>query len=67
MIQLACVVHRTNYCARGRTVEDMGLKGWRVSEVRRYVEEGEAKPVYARGAEQRSSLGERAPSLVRKV
>jgi opine dehydrogenase len=47
MVRLACVVHGTNYCARGRTVEDMGLKGLRVSEVKRYVQEGKVNPVYA--------------------
>jgi opine dehydrogenase len=47
MVRLACVVHGTNYCARGRTAEDMGLKGLRVSEVKRYVQEGEMDPIYA--------------------
>jgi opine dehydrogenase len=46
MIRLACVVHGTNYFERGRTVEDMGLKGLRVSEVIRYVREGQVSPVY---------------------
>jgi hypothetical protein len=46
MVRLACVVHGTNYCARGRTIEDMGLKGLRVSEVKRYVQEGKVNPVY---------------------
>jgi opine dehydrogenase len=46
MIRLACVVHGTNYFARGRNTEDMGLKGLRVSEVRQYVQIGEIKPVY---------------------
>jgi opine dehydrogenase len=46
MIQLACVVHGTNYFERGRTVEDMGVKGLRVSEVMRYVQEEQANPVY---------------------
>jgi opine dehydrogenase len=40
MIRLACIVHRTNYYARGRTVEDMGLKGLSVSEVNRYLRKG---------------------------
>ena len=47
MVRLACVTHGTNYYERGRTVDDMGLKGLRVSEVRRYVQEGTVKPVYA--------------------
>jgi len=46
MVRLACVVHGTNYFERGRTVEDMGLKGLRVSEVQDYVREGNVKPVY---------------------
>lgn len=41
MIRLACVIHGTNYYERGRTVEDMGLKGLRVSEIKRYVQEGD--------------------------
>jgi len=47
MIRLACVIHGTNYYERGRTVEDMGLKGLRVSEVMRYVQEGQVNQVYA--------------------
>jgi hypothetical protein len=50
MIRLACVVHGTNYYERGRTVRDMGLKGLRVGEVRRYVQEGKVRPIYARAA-----------------
>ncbi len=46
MIRLACVVHGTNYFERGRTVEDMGLKELRVSEVKRYIQDGEVNPVY---------------------
>jgi opine dehydrogenase len=47
MIRLACVIHATNYFERGRTVEDMGLKGLRVSEVKRYIQDGEVNPVYS--------------------
>ncbi|MEE8391474.1 MAG: NAD/NADP octopine/nopaline dehydrogenase family protein [Anaerolineae bacterium] len=47
MVRLACVTHGTNYYERGRTVEDMGLKGLRVGEVTRYVREGRVHPVYA--------------------
>ena len=50
MVRLACVAHGTNYYARGRTVEDMGLKGLRVAEVRRYVDVGEINPIYHMGA-----------------
>jgi len=60
MIRLACVVHGTNYYRRGRTVEDMGLQGLRVSEVMRVAHDGRIKPVYAL-PEARSSLpGQRA-------
>ena len=45
MVRLACAAHGTNYYERGRTVEDMGLKGLRVSEVTRYVQEGKVNPV----------------------
>ncbi len=40
MVRLACVAHGTNYYERGRTIEDMGLKGLSVSEVMRFVTEG---------------------------
>jgi opine dehydrogenase len=49
MVRLACVAHGTNYYERGRMVGDMGLKGLRVSEVVRYVQEGPVSPVYAFG------------------
>ena len=45
MIRLACVVHGTDYIARGRTVEDMGLKGLSVREVQQTVQLGEIKPI----------------------
>ena len=47
MIRLACVIHGTNYYERGRTANDMGLQGLRVSEVKRYVQEGILDSVYA--------------------
>jgi opine dehydrogenase len=46
MVRLACVAHGTDYYSRGRTVEDMGLKGLRIAEVKRYLEEGRINPVY---------------------
>jgi opine dehydrogenase len=46
MIRLACVVHGTDYFARGRNVEDMGLKGLGVSEAKRYVQLGESKSIH---------------------
>jgi len=45
MIRLACVIHGTNYYERGRTVEDMGLKGLRAGEMTRYVQEGRSNPI----------------------
>jgi len=47
MVRLACVAHGTNYCERGRTIGDMGLKGLRVDEVMRYVREGRVNPIYS--------------------
>jgi opine dehydrogenase len=52
MIRLACVIHGTNYCERGRTAADMGLKGLRVSEVKRYVQTGRISPVYTSASRQ---------------
>lgn len=46
MVRLACVIHGTNYYQRGRTVEDMGVKGLRVSEILRYVQDGYVNPIY---------------------
>lgn len=69
MVRLACVAHGTNYYERGRTVETMGLKGLRVSEVMRYVEEGRVNPVYPiakgrnDGAKQSPAIPVNSPSL----
>jgi opine dehydrogenase len=40
IIRLACIVHRTDYWRRGRTVEKLGLGDFSVSELTRYVNEG---------------------------
>jgi opine dehydrogenase len=40
VIRIACAVHNTNYYQRGRTVEDMGLKGLSIVEIKRYAETG---------------------------
>jgi opine dehydrogenase len=40
IIRLACIVHRTDYWRRGRTVEKLGIGGLSVSELTRYVNEG---------------------------
>ena len=55
IIRLGCVIHGTNYYARGRTVEDMGLQNLSVSEVMSYVREGRRRSVH--------SGGRRAPHL----
>jgi opine dehydrogenase len=40
IIRLACIVHRTDYWRRGRTVEKLGIGGLSVSELTRYVNDG---------------------------
>jgi len=40
IIRMACIVHRTDYWRRGRTVEKLGIGGLSVSELTRYVNEG---------------------------
>lgn len=44
MIQLACVVHGTDYYHRGRTLERMGLTGLRVGEITNLVTYGHTHP-----------------------
>jgi opine dehydrogenase len=43
MIQLACVLHGTDYRHRGRTLARMGLEGLSVTEITRLVETGVAE------------------------
>jgi opine dehydrogenase len=40
IIRLACIIHRTDYWRRGRTLEKLGVEGLSVSELTRYVNEG---------------------------
>ncbi len=40
IIRLGCIVHRTDYWRRGRTVEKLGIGELSVSELTRYVNEG---------------------------
>jgi opine dehydrogenase len=40
IIRLACIIHRTDYWRRGRTVEKLGIADLSVSELTRYVNEG---------------------------
>ena len=40
IIRLACIIHKTDYNRRGRTVEKLGIKDLSVGEITRYVNEG---------------------------
>jgi opine dehydrogenase len=40
LIRMACVIHRTDYWRRGRTLDRLGLEQLSVSEIMRYVNEG---------------------------
>lgn len=40
IIRLACIIHRTDYARRGRTVEKLGIADLSVGELERYVNEG---------------------------
>jgi opine dehydrogenase len=40
IIRLACIVHRTDYWRRGRTVDKLGIGDLSVSELTKYVNEG---------------------------
>jgi opine dehydrogenase len=40
IIRLACLIHRTDYWRRGRTLDKLGITELSVSEVTRYVNEG---------------------------
>jgi opine dehydrogenase len=40
IIRLACIIHRTDYTRKGRTVERLGIDGLSVVELERYVNEG---------------------------
>jgi len=40
IIRLACIVHRTDYWRRGRTLDKLGIEAMSVSELTRYVNEG---------------------------
>ena len=44
MIQIACVIHGTDYRHRGRTLAKMGLEGLSVDEIHRLVDTGTAEP-----------------------
>jgi len=40
IIRLACIIHRTDYWHRGRTLDKLGIEKLSVSELTRYVKEG---------------------------
>jgi opine dehydrogenase len=40
LIRIACIVHRTDYWRRGRTVDRLGISDLSVTELTRYVNEG---------------------------
>jgi opine dehydrogenase len=40
IIRLACIVHRTDYWRRGRTLDKLGVDQLSVGELTRYVNEG---------------------------
>jgi opine dehydrogenase len=40
IIRIACIIHRTDYWRRGRTLRKLGLDGLSVSELTRYVTDG---------------------------
>jgi opine dehydrogenase len=41
IIRIACIIHRTDYWRRGRTLDKLGIDNWSVSELTAYVMEGE--------------------------
>jgi opine dehydrogenase len=45
IIRLACIVHRTDYWRRGRTIDKLGIDSLSVGELTRYVNEGILDPV----------------------
>ena len=40
MVRLACIIHRTDYWRRGRTIDKLGINNLSVGELTRYVNEG---------------------------
>jgi opine dehydrogenase len=40
IIRLACIVHRTDYWRRGRTLDKLGINELSVGELTRYANEG---------------------------
>ena len=40
MVRLACIIHKTDYWRRGRTLDKLGIQQLSVGELTRYVDEG---------------------------
>lgn len=40
IIRLGCIIHKTDYWRKGRTIEKLGIKGFSVDELLAYVNEG---------------------------
>ncbi len=40
IIRLACIIHQTDYCRRGRTLDKLGIDHLSVNELQAYVERG---------------------------
>jgi opine dehydrogenase len=45
IIRLGCIIHRTDYWRRGRTIDKLGIDRLSVSELTQYVNEGIMEPV----------------------
>jgi opine dehydrogenase len=45
IIRLGCIIHRTDYWRRGRTIDKLGIDKLSVTELTRYVNEGVLEPV----------------------
>ena len=45
IIRLACIIHKTDYKRRGRSVENLGIKDLSIGELTQYVNEGTLDPV----------------------
>lgn len=43
IIRLACIIHRTDYWRRGRTLDKLGIENLSVTELTRFVNEGRSK------------------------
>lgn len=41
LINLSCIIHKTDYWRRGRTLDKLGIENLSVSELTKYVNEGQ--------------------------